>query len=330
MSNIALLFVVALAAPASPPPMAAPKAKATTAPAKAPAAPQKAKAPVADPHAGHNHGPSRPEPRGPVTNDTSQLGLWISFRVMAIENEKIYLALTYSIVNNGTLTFHAGSHGLLLPMPDGAKGVAVPRGTKGASVTKGKVLVLRRVPTGRHGLRIQASCNLPYDRSEQLVKLRSQLPIIGYSVSMKKYRTVRISAKSLSKPETFNHGEADTPWLVYRSESDAPPRHEVHFRVQKLPVRSRAGSWLAAGLALLMIFAAIGLSLTHDRRTRQAGPNGGDTLTDNLVRIERDRLLGIITDAQAQQYAADLGAGPKPADSAPTSKSSNKKKSKKG
>jgi hypothetical protein len=254
------------------------------------------------PH-GHDHGMGRDAPKGPLTKDPSNLRLWISFRIMAIENEKVYLALTYSVVNRGRETFHAGEHGLLLPMPVGAKGVALPRGTRSASVHKGKILTLRPVPPGRHGLRIQASCNLPYDRPERLVRLRAHLPIIGYSVSLKKYRTVRIGGTGLDNPESFKHGDADVPWLVYRSTSSGFPRNEIRFRVERLPVRSRAGAWLFGGLALLLVLAAIGLSVARGRRSRQPGSGEDDPPADELVRIERDRLLGVINDGQAKQLA---------------------------
>jgi len=228
---------------------------------------------------------------------------------MAIENGKIYLALTYSVQNNGSKTFHPGDHGLLLPMPEGAQGVGVPRGTRGASVSKGKILILRPVGTGRHGLRIQASCNLPFDSPQRLMKLRSGLPLIGYSVSIKKYPSVRIDAKGLDKPESFTHGEADTPWLVYRARSDGFPRNEIRFLIQGLPVRSRAGAWLFGGLALLLVLAAIGLTVAQGRRSGRSGPNEDGTLTDQLVRIERDRLLGVIDDAGARQFAEACLAG---------------------
>jgi len=252
---------------------------------------------------GHDHGMGAKTPKGPTTSDPSNLRLWISFRVMAIENERIYLALTYSVLNRGRKTFHAGDHGLVLPMPAGAKGVALPRGTLGASVQKGKIVALRPVPTGRHGLRIGASGYLPYDRSERPVRLSSHLPLIGYSVSLKKYRTVRIGSEDLTKPESFNHGDTDTAWLVYRSTSRGFPRNEIRFRVERLPVRSRVGAWLFGGLALLLVMAAIGLTVARGRPSRRPGPGEGDSPTDDLVRIERDRLLGVIDDAQARHLA---------------------------
>lgn len=255
---------------------------------------------------GHDHSKGPTKPKGPHTKDPSNLRLWISFRIMAIENEKIYLALTYSVVNRGRETFYAGDHGLLLPMPAGAKGIALPQGTRGSNVVKGKLMTQRPVPTGRHGLRIQASCNLPYDQPERLVKLRSQLPLLGYSVSMKKYRTVRIGAKDLSKPESYKHGDADTPWLVYRAATSGFPRNEIRFRIERLPVRSRAGAWLFGGLALLLVLAAIGLSVASGRRSRQPGSGEDDPLEDTLVLIERDRLLGVISDAQATQFAESI------------------------
>ena len=177
---------------------------------------------------------------------------------------------------------------------------------------KGKILTLRPVPPSRHGLQIQASCNLPYDRPERLVRLRSHLPIIGYSVSLKKYRTVRIGGTGLDEPESFKHGDADVPWpwLVYRSTSSGFPRNEIRFRVERLPVRSRAGAWLFGGLALLLVLAAIGLTMVRGRRSRQppGSGEGDNTPADELVCIERDRLLGVIDDAQARQLAeAHLG-----------------------
>lgn len=255
---------------------------------------------------GHDHGMGHRVPKGPTTTDPRHLRIWISFRVMAIENERIYLALTYSVVNRGRETFHAGDHGLLLPMPAGAKGVALPRGTRGTSMQKGKILTLRPVPTGRHGLRIGASCYLPYDRPEHLVRLRSHLPIIGYSVSLKKYRTVRIGGTGLDRPESFKHGDAGTTWLVYRSTSSGFPRDEIRFRVERLPLRSRTGAWLFGGLALLLVLAAIGMTVARGRRSRQPGSGKGDTPADDLVRIERDRLLGVIDDAQARHLAESL------------------------
>jgi hypothetical protein len=257
------------------------------------------------PH-GHNHGAAQPMPKGPLTKDPSNLHLWISFRIMAIENEKIYLALTYSVVNRGRETFHAGDHGLLLPMPEGAKGVSLPRGTRGASVVKGKIMSLNPVATGRHGLRLQASCHLVYKNPEQLVRIRSHLPLIGYSVSLKKYRTVRIGSKDLTKPESFKHGSADTPWLVYRAKPDGFPRNEIRFQIEHLPVRSRLGAWLFASLALLLLLAAIGLSIARRRRPHKPASQSDESAnqpTDELVTIERDRLLGVIDDAKAKDLA---------------------------
>jgi hypothetical protein len=265
--------------------------------------------PAPDPggHHGHDHSKGPIKPTGPVTRDPRNLQLWVSFRVMAIESGNVYLALTYSVVNRGRETYYAGDHGLLLPMPAGAKGIGLPRGTRGTSVHKQGILALRPVPPGRHGLRLQASCKLPYDRPERLVLLRSHLPIIGYSVSLQKYRTVRIGGAGLEPPESFDHGEADTPWLVYRSTSKGFPRDEISFRVERLPVRSRAGAWLFGGLALLLVLGALGLTVAQGRRAR-AGTPGAQDPTDTLVRIERDRLLGAIDDAQAREYAtAALG-----------------------
>lgn len=275
------------------------------------------------PH-GHNHGMGSSVPQGPVTRDPSNLRLWISFRVMAIESEKIYLAVTYSVVNHGLKTYHAGDHGLLLPMPEGAKSVALPRGTRGASVQKGRVLTLRPVPTGRHGLQLTATCNIPYDKSEQLVRLRSHLPLRGYAVSIKKYRQVRIGGTGLDKPVSSNRGEANTPWLVYRSTAEGYPRNEIRFRVERLPVRSRLGAWLFGGIALLLVLAAIGLTIVYGRRSRKKGGTG-DSAGDTLVRIERDRLLGVITDGQARHYA-ELQLASQPS---PPKKTTPKKRSKK-
>ncbi len=251
---------------------------------------------------GHGHGMGKATPRGPLTKDPSKLRLWVSVRIMAIENEKIYLALTYSVLNRGRATYHAGEHGLLLPLPKGAKGATVPRGTRGASVLKGKLMTQRPVPSGRHGLQIQASCHLPYDEETELLLIRSHVPIIGYSVALKKYRTVRIDGKGLGKPETIKHGDAAAPWLIYRSGTDGFPRNQVRFGITGLPVRSRAGAWLFGGLAALLVLVAFGLTVAR-RRRRKADHAEGDKTGDHLVRIERDRLLGVLTNAQARQHA---------------------------
>ncbi len=262
--------------------------------------------PRANPHSGHAMGSSLP--KGPVTNDPAHLRLWISFRVMAIENGKIYLALTYSVINRGKETFHGGEHGLLLPTPIGAKGISLPRSTRGSKVEKGRLITYRPVPPGRHGLRVQVSCNLPYKRPTRQVHLSSHLPIIGYSVSMKKYRTVRMAGPGLGEPESFSGGDSGTDWLVYRSGSQGELRDEIRFNVTHLPVRSRAGAWLFGGLSLLLVAFAFGATVVRRGKREKAGDTDL-SVEDRLVRIGRDRTLGLIDQEEARRRAEKcLGA----------------------
>ncbi len=241
---------------------------------------------------GHGHGDA-PAITGPKTKDPRSLRLWISFRVMAIEGGEVYLALDYSVINRGARTFDPGAHGLLLGVPQGAKDIALPRGTRGANVGKGGIRVTRPIPPGRHGLRLRASCKYAYDQPTVLVKLQSVVPLLGYTVSIKDYhRKIRIRGDRLTPPKRRAHDGGDL--LVYRARRDAFPRRHLELTIAGLPVRSRARSWPFAGLALLLVLGSLGLTVFKGRRPSPSSrPAENEDPVNDRVRRERDRRLGL-------------------------------------
>lgn len=243
------------------------------------------------PH-GHGHGVP-PAITGPKTQNPRSLRLWISFRVMSIEGDEVYLSLDYSVINRGTKTFDPGAHGLLLPVPLGAEDIALPRGTRGASVGKGGIRVTRPIPTGRHGLRLHASCKYAYEQSTVLVKLQSVLPLLGYAVSIKDYdQPIRIRSFQLAPPKRHAHDGGEL--LVHRARRGEFPRRHLEFTIAGLPVRSRARSWPFAGLALLLVLGSIGLTVIKGRRPSSSSrPAADQDPVNHRVRRERDRRLGL-------------------------------------
>ncbi|MFH2005244.1 MAG: hypothetical protein ABI333_01530 [bacterium] len=257
---------------------------------------------------GHEHG--SPVPSGPTSNDPSKLELWISVQLMGLERDELHVALSYTVLNRGSLTYSPGKHGLFLPTPAGAKGVAVPRGTRGVKVEKRGLVVQQRVATGRHGLRVTCSFRFDVDRSARTVSLSSALPIIGYAVSLGKWKGVYVESDQLGKAQEVEaHRAGAPPTLVYRSLSGAFPSRTVKFQIKGLPVRSRTQSAVFLGLAALLVALGFGVALARPRKSLLGGGDqagGGEheprdrvePRVEDLVRLEQDRLLGRLDEAQ--------------------------------
>ncbi len=243
----------------------------------------------------HGHG-AGPPPVPKAHGQASWLQLWVTFDLYFIDQQELYVALSYTLMNRGPSSFAPGAHGILLPVPQGAKSVALPRGIPGVQAGPKGVLITREIPSGEHGLQLQANARFAYSRADFPIHLRSVIPLIGFAVVTSAYRHVRVESPDLGPPEVGRHGGYGRRQRLYRSLAKGFPRTGIDFSFTGLPIRSRARSWPIAGLALLLVLAGLGLALWPRRKapasTRAA--SGDDPALEQLLKKERDRRLGLI------------------------------------
>ena len=262
-------------------------------------------------------------PGGKVTRDPRHLQLAFDARVFWIDQHKVHVGITYCILNRGTVTYHPGEHGLILPVPDGAVDVSVPDRVVGAKADPKGVTLLRAVPPGALGLRISASFVLGYTQADHRVRLRSVLPLVGYSVTLKAYDKVSISGFGLLPPVSLESEHHRMTMREFRSVKQGFPTHAVTFTITGLPVRSRARSWIFAGLTALLILLALGLAVRHTLVTRRANaeskptgdelaPTAQDPRLTALQQIEVKRVLGLLSEAGADAEADRVLDTPRP------------------
>lgn len=280
-----------------------------------------------DPHAGHGHHPhGDPDPHrtmrptGPTTRDPSGLQLWLSFRVIAIEGGDLYMGITYTLLNRGEATFDPGDHGLLLPVPQGHAGVSLPHSGEELKAEPQGIVVKRLVPLGRHGLQFTANVKLKADSRTLPLRLRSLVPIIGYSASISNYATVYLAGKDFETPEpTMASQQHGGLLILFRSKREGFPTSTISFQVTGVPVRSRARSLPFALGALLFLLGGIVLSVAYTggpapkASSTPEGKAGPEDPVQTLVNLERDRLLGLL-DAKAFQAERERVLGTVPQD----------------
>jgi hypothetical protein len=252
-----------------------------------------------------------PGPTGPFTRDPASLALWYSIQIQAIEDDRIWVSLQYQVINQGKLAFDPGSHGLLLPAPEGIKGLKLREGPRGTEAGERGITVFQKVPTGMSGLRIGASGHFKYRSPGVTIRLRSSvLPILGFAAMMRRYPGISLVGDDLGEIQDMGeeHGGGHGANLLVRARPERFPRQEASFTLTGLPERPRGRSWVLAVLAALLMLGGLGTVLAVRFGLIQGGRTAAAAAgpVDQLVAWETERRLGLIDQATFDGRLAEL------------------------
>jgi hypothetical protein len=193
--------------------------------------------------------------------------------------------LVLNLVNGGDRVFDPGQAGLLLPLPERARGVELPedlRSLAAVDAASSTLKVLAPIPPGRLMLRV--FFELPYDGPE--LELRQRFPIASGELVL----------RLLKDPGVRVSGPGLTPGVEPVAQGDerlfplAPVKagNALELTLGSLPHRDRRPVQVALAVGLALALWALVAGLLGPRR-RRAREQQREQLFAQLVQLERSK-----------------------------------------
>lgn len=208
-----------------------------------------------------------------------------SHYVAQVAEGALNFMLVLSLVNGGDRVFDPGQAGLLLPLPERARGVELPeeqRALAAVDEASRSLKVLAPIPPGRLMLRV--FFELPYDGAE--LELRQRFPIASGEMVLRVLKDpgMRVSGPGLA-PGVEPVAQGDERLFAL-----APARaaSTLELTLGNLPHRDRRPVQAALALALALALWAVVAGLLGPRR-RRAREAQREQLLAQLVQLERGK-----------------------------------------